>query len=1159
MTGLSGRRLNGVIPPVGRQRTPLLVLLSVLLLSLLLAALTAYFVAAQQRARFEREAAAFNATLTRRLDGYVNVLFATRALWSTGTDIDRAAFGRYVGDLDIARRLPGTLNLTFARWVTPELLATYQADQRRGLPDFQVWPVGVSGARVPITYIEPFRGVNRGAVGFDMYSESRRRAALDRARSRNQPAVTAPLQLVQDVGGPSQPAVIVYLPIWRGGSLYGYICMALRMSDLMASLSTGGESSEAGFRVRISDAGERLYGQEVPDAAFRVSASLPVAGRDWMITSTASAGFGRDWAAPAPWLVLLAGALVGTFASLSLQAQVTARRRAEEISTSLSLSRTSLERARAEFEAIFRAMQDSAVFTDTNDLVLYANDAVQQHFGIKPHELRGQSIAVLHEGGRPMRSSEGRVTTQYRRRDGTLFYGETQRSPVIGEGGGVIGALEVIHDISERVAAERALKAGERRYQGVLEAVPYPLWVVGQSGETLYRNARYAQTFGAALFDTELHPEDRPALEQIWARSQVEGRLLATELRLRVAGHYRYFNLVAAPVTDAAGQVSEWVFSASDIHDRLQAERKAVQNEERAQGVLEGMPQLVWLAGADGEVSYFNRRWHDYVGPERMGGGFLDALHPDDRPEFVRRWAQARERGDLFETEHRLLGQGGAYHTFVTRSVAIRGAQGQLLEWVGTSTDIDDQVYAEWSSRLLAAISGALIGGEGPLEGGGVPGLRAALSLMNERFTSFAALWLRPKSGALLSPISQVRGHVRELSLLARPEVITGMDRALSGAGPVVLEGEALLESNLSGLLITPLSGQRGAAEEGAVLALGFRQPVQDRDLELAQELSGRLGVALVSAQLSRRVRETQAELRELNASLEDRVTLRTTELEEANSELEAFSYSVSHDLRTPLRHIVGFAELLQKDAGSTVGPRGQRYMGIIADAAGRMGQLIDDLLEFSRMGRQELRATEVPLGPLVREVVTELQLSAPGQQARWEIAELPAVCGDASLLRQVLLNLLGNAVKYSAKAPQPRVQVRARTEGEEVILEVRDNGVGFDPRYADKLFGVFQRLHRAEEFEGSGIGLANVRRIVTRHGGRVWAESELGQGAAFSVTLPLYEPPTLPDAAEDVPPEISPTEISPTEISPAVIRTAEHAPPAGPLVATEPLERPNS
>ncbi len=760
-------------------------------------------------------------------------------------------------------------------------------------------------------------------------------------------------------------------------------------------------------------------------------------------------------------------------------------------------------------------MQDTAVFTDTNNLVLYANDALTGQFGYQPHELRGQSIAVLHADGRIDRASTlERVTTVYRRRDGQKFYGEMQRSVVKGERGELIGHLEVIHDISERIAAERALKAGERRYQGVLEAVPYPLWVTGQHDEVEYRNAKYQQVFGDALLRDLLHPDDRPALEQAWQRSRFEGQPLAMELRLAAAQSYRYFTLVGAPMQDAGGEISQWVFSVSDIHDRLQAERMAVHNEERYRGVIEGMPQMVWLTDERGEPTYFNRRWHDYVGTGQLKNSFLSAVHPDDRPEFSRRWAKALATGTLFEIEHRLLGKNGSYHTFVTRSVAIHGANGQLLEWVGTSTDIDDQVYAEWSSRLVAAISGHLIGGEGLLSDSGVPGLRSALSLMNERFSSLSALWVEHQGEALVSPISQGRGHVREGQLLVHPEVRAAAAQAVGSGSPVAIEGAALHDSNLSGLLLIPLASQSGQGGEGALLALGFRQKIHDRDLELAAEIASRLSVALESAQLSRRVRETQEELRDLNASLEQRVAQRTAELEEANSELESFSYSVSHDLRTPLRHIVGFTDLLQKDSGDAVTVRGQRYMTIIAEAALRMGQLIDDLLEFSRMGRQEMREGQVALGPLVAEVVSELQLSAPGKDAAFVFGDLPSVRGDASLLRQVLLNLLGNAVKYSAQAAQPQISVEASQSGQEVILSVRDNGVGFDPRYADKLFGVFQRLHRADEFEGSGIGLANVRRIVVRHGGRVWAESQPGQGATFFVALPGV----LEDAAQDDP-----------------------------------------
>ncbi len=1102
--------MTATLPPTPRPRlalriTPLVVLVSVLLLSAFLAALVGYFVADQQRARFQREVATFDASLTRRLDSYVNVMVSTRALWSTGADIDRATFQRYVADLNLTQRLPGAQSMGFARWVSPELLPTFVSDQRRSVPSFSVRPQG-EGVRVPVTYAEPSTPSNRSALGFDMYSEALRRAAIDEALRRNRPTLTAPLRLITDTSPTPQPAVVLYEPVLRGGLTYGLVYVPVRLNDLMDALrrDQGLRQANLSLQVQITDDQTPLYGEASPGAVYQETSQIPVAGRIWTVTHTAAGNFGRDWAASTPWLVLLAGALVGAFSYLSFQAQVRARLQAEEVSRSLALSRSSLERARAEFEAIFRAMQDTAVFTDTNNLVLYANDALETQFGYSPQALRGQNVAALHADGRIDRSVLlERVTTLYRRRDGQLFYGEMQRSTVKGQHGEVIGHLEVIHDITGRIASERALKAGERRYRGVLEAVPYPLWVTDTADEVEYRNANYAQTFGTALLRDVLHPEDRAAMEDAWERSRRGASMLIIELRLLVEQTYRYFTLVGAPILDFGGRVSEWVFSVSDIHDRLQAERRAIHNEERYRGVLESMPQMVWLTDAQGQPTYFNRRWHDYVGPAPAGSGFLAAVHPDDRTEFGRRWARALASGDRFEFEHRLLGVDGTYHTFVTRSVAIRGAQGQLLEWVGTSTDIDDQVYAEWSSRLVAAISGHLIGGEGVVTDSGVPGLRAALSLMNERFTSLSALWVEGEGGQLLSPISQVRGHVREVSLLMHPEVVTGAQRALRSAEPVILEGGALHDSNLSGLLMTALGTKRAQDGSGTVLALGFRQKVRDRDLELAQELSGRLSVALESAQLSRRVRETQEELRELNASLEERVTQRTTELEEANSELEAFSYSVSHDLRTPLRHIVGFTDLLQKDQGSSVSPRGQRYMNIIGEAALRMGQLIDDLLEFSRMGRQELRQGQVPLAGLITEVIGELQLSSPGREAHWDVGDLPDVRGDASLLRQVLLNLLGNAVKYSAHAPLPTVQVRATQSGSETVLEVRDNGVGFDPRYADKLFGVFQRLHRAEEFEGSGIGLANVRRIVMRHGGRVWAESQLGEGAAFFVALP--------------------------------------------------------
>jgi signal transduction histidine kinase len=311
------------------------------------------------------------------------------------------------------------------------------------------------------------------------------------------------------------------------------------------------------------------------------------------------------------------------------------------------------------------------------------------------------------------------------------------------------------------------------------------------------------------------------------------------------------------------------------------------------------------------------------------------------------------------------------------------------------------------------------------------------------------------------------------------------------GALPASPETQALLDSGVRYYQVVPMIA--GGELLGAISFGGAAPAFPAEQVAIAQEVAAQLAIATLQTRLLRSVRRQTDEL-------EARVRARTAALEAANKELDAFTYSVSHDLRAPLRAVDGYSRMLEEDYGARLDDEGRRLLGVVRGSTRAMGRLIDDLLAFSRLGREPLARRVVDMGALAREALAEVRGGWTGEV---RIGELPGASADPGLLRQAWVNLLGNAIKYSGKRERPRVEVDGKEDGAELVYQVRDNGVGFDMRYVHKLFGVFQRLHHADEFPGTGVGLAIVQRVVGRHGGRVWAEGVPDEGACFYFSLP--------------------------------------------------------
>jgi PAS domain S-box-containing protein len=506
-------------------------------------------------------------------------------------------------------------------------------------------------------------------------------------------------------------------------------------------------------------------------------------------------------------------------------------------------------------------------------------------------------------------------------------------------------------------------------------------------------------------------------------------------------------------------------------------EKTSSRDERKYQILTQVAPVGIFHTDAGGSTTYVNPRWCQIARmdlAEALGNGWLEAVHPEDRILLAEGWQNATETKHNSYAEYRFLHRDGSVSWVMGQAVAERDHTGKITGYIGTITDITERKRAEEEIYRLNA----------ELEQRVQKRTAELIDLYNNAPCGYHSV---DKDGYY------VRVNDTELSWL-------GYER-----------DQLLGKLKLSDLL-TP---QYAANFERTFSLFKEQGQVNDLELEMVRR-DGSIFPALLSATAIRDaggaflmsrstiVDNTNRKLGE-KAMIEAQEKLKAAnrQLEYANKELEAFSFSVSHDLRAPLRTIMGFSEIIESDYANELKPEAKKLFTSICNSAKKMEQLIVDLLAFSRVGRAEMTRSHINMGALAQLVYDELISAEAKATFEFLIADLPDASGDPALIRQVWINLISNAIKYTLPAEEHRIQIGSYVEEGMNVYYVRDSGVGFNPDYTYKLFGVFQRLHQSSEFEGSGVGLVIVQHIVQRHGGSVWAEGKINQGSTFYFSLP--------------------------------------------------------
>jgi len=825
-------------------------------------------------------------------------------------------------------------------------------------------------------------------------------------------------------------------------------------------------------------------------------------------------------------LVISVGLLVAVFQVL---------RREIDARTRLAVE---LRRSEESLAVTLHSIGDAVLATDTAGRITRMNRVAEKLTGWPFEEARGRPIAEVfrivneetREPGRipvddVLASGEIRELANHTAliaRDGTERAIADSAAPICNREGRITGVVLVFRDVSEERAADAKLAAAladlsrERaRLQFVFDAIPIGISFARTESDgrrTRLINDAHLRICGLTRDQVDdpdaflriTHPEDR-SVQSALSRQLEDGTIdhLSLDKRyLRADGGLAWV-MFSFQRRRAADGSYEDLSTVVDITKRKHAEAELDRFFSLSLDFL-------CIAGVDGWFKRASPAVVDILGwsvEEFLAIPFMEQIHPDDRASAAKEVERQRGGEKVMHFECRFRHKDGSWRVLSWRSAP----HGELL--YATARDVTELKRTEEQIRTL---NQELQAYAKRLESVNAE-LQRSRAELQSLFESLPGLYL------ILTPAYRIVA-VSDAYLAA---TMTQRD-AILGRGLFEVFPDNPDDPGADGVRNLRASLERVARTKAADTMPIQKYDVRNRDGHFEERYWSPINSPLTDSEgrvvyLIHRVEDVTDFVRkkatggngetELRARVErmeaevfqssQKIHAVNQQLQAANTELESFSYSVSHDLRAPLRHVQGYVEMLAREAGDGLSPKAQRYLKTITAAAREMGELIDDLLAFSRMGRTEMREAELDLNQLVGDVRANVALAAPGRNIRWKIAPLPRVCGDAAMLRQAFVNLLANAVKYTRLRDPAEIEIGvAGAEAGRIVVFVRDNGAGFDMKYADKLFGVFQRLHRADEFEGTGIGLASVRRIVTRHGGRIWAEAQVNAGATFFLTL---------------------------------------------------------